>query len=49
MDANFDDKDGIWKSARGKGRHALKDGRTQDEAAAEIRALLGTPPFRAIC
>ena len=45
MDANFDDKDGIWKSARGKGRHAPKGRQTQDKATAEIRVLLGTPPF----
>ena len=45
LDANFDDKDGIWKSARGKGRHAPKGRQTDDEATAEIRVLLGTPPF----
>ncbi len=37
----LDDKKGIWKSGRGKGRKTPKGRQVTDEALAEVRALLG--------
>ncbi len=37
---------GIWKSGRGKGRATPKGRQLDDEALAEVRALLGTAPRR---
>ena len=42
----LDDKKGVWKSGRGKGRKTPKGRQPTDEALAEIRALLGDRPRR---
>jgi formate dehydrogenase len=45
--APLDQRDGVWKSGKGKGRHTPK-GRQVDEAALDdVRALLGDRPRRA--
>ena len=45
MDAIIDEN-GIWKSARGKGRKTPKGRQVTDQALAEIRSLLGDRPRR---
>ena len=45
MDAITDDN-GVWKSARGKGRKTPKGRQVDDQALAEVRALLGERPRR---
>ncbi len=42
----LDDKKGIWKSGRGKGRKTPKGRQVSDEALAAIQALLGDRPRR---
>jgi len=37
-------KDGVWKSGRGRGRHAPKGRQLDESAQAEITALLGDAP-----
>ena len=41
-----DDKNGVWKSGRGKGRHTPKGRQLDDAALSEVRALLGDAPRR---
>ena len=41
----LDQKDGVWKSGRGKGRGTPKGRQLDDAAWAEVRALLGPGPF----
>ncbi|MFZ3580797.1 NAD(P)H-dependent oxidoreductase subunit E [Loktanella sp. DJP18] len=41
----LDQKDGIWKSGKGKGRRTPKGRQLDDAAWAEVRALLGDGPF----
>ncbi len=41
-----EDGKGVWKSGRGKGRRTPKGRQVEDEALAEIRALLGDRPRR---
>ncbi len=40
LDQNNDDKNGVWKSARGKGRGTPKGRQLDDQAWDEVRALL---------
>ncbi len=42
----LDDKKGVWKSGRGKGRATPKGRQLDDTAWAEVRALLGDRPRR---
>ncbi len=42
----LDEKAGVWKSARGKGRTGVKGRGLDDAALAEVRALLGDRPRR---
>ncbi len=42
----LDDKGGVWKSGRGKGRKTPKGRQLEDQAWAEVRALLGDGPRR---
>jgi formate dehydrogenase beta subunit len=42
----LDDKAGVWKSGRGKGRNRPKGRALEDAALAEVRALLGDRPRR---
>tara|TARA_R110002110_G_scaffold114251_18_gene283419 strand:- start:8748 stop:10433 length:1686 start_codon:yes stop_codon:yes gene_type:complete len=42
----LDQQAGIWKSGKGKGRHATKGRQLDDGAWAEVRALLGDRPRR---
>ncbi|MEJ6397835.1 NAD(P)H-dependent oxidoreductase subunit E [Yoonia sp. 208BN28-4] len=42
----LDDKQGVWKSGKGKGRHTPKGRQLDDQAWDEVRALLGTGPYR---
>ena len=44
--AGEDPRKGVWKSGKGKGRHHTKGRQLQDEAWAEVRALLGDRPRR---
>lgn len=41
-----DDKNGVWKSGRGKGRSQPKGRQLDDAALSEVRALLGAAPRR---
>ncbi|SHF33074.1 NAD-dependent formate dehydrogenase flavoprotein subunit [Loktanella atrilutea] len=41
----LDEKDGIWKSGKGKGRRTPKGRQLDDAAWAEVRDLLGDGPF----
>ncbi|MDG1532577.1 MAG: NAD(P)H-dependent oxidoreductase subunit E [Paracoccaceae bacterium] len=41
---NAQNKDGIWKSGKGKGRNQPKGRQYEDGAMAEVRALLGDKP-----
>ncbi|MFT5870916.1 MAG: hypothetical protein ACI8TF_003047, partial [Paracoccaceae bacterium] len=43
----FDDRKGVWKSGKGKGRHTTKGRQYDDAALAEVIALLGEQPRRA--
>ncbi|AUH32428.1 NAD(P)H-dependent oxidoreductase subunit E [Paracoccus tegillarcae] len=40
----MDDRKGIWKSGRGKGRHTPKGRQVDDEALEQVRVLLGEAP-----
>jgi len=40
------EKDGVWKSGRGRGRHAPKGRQVDDSAVDEVRSLLGDAPRR---
>ena len=42
----LDDKKGVWKSGKGKGRHRPKGRQVEDTAWDDIRALLGDAPRR---
>ena len=42
----LDDKKGVWKSGKGKGRHTPKGRQIDDAAWAEVKALLGDQPRR---
>ena len=42
----LDDRTGVWKSGRGKGRKTPKGRQVEDAALAEVRALLGDKPRR---
>jgi formate dehydrogenase len=42
----LDDKPGVWKSGKGKGRRTPKGRQLDDEALAEVRRLLGDRPRR---
>ena len=42
----LDERPGVWKQGRGKGRHTPKGRQVADEALAEVRALLGDRPRR---
>src|SRR5690606_4716145 len=42
----LDERKGVWKSGKGKGRHTTKGRQLEDQAWAEIKALLGTAPRR---
>lgn len=42
----LDDRKGVWKSGRGKGRHTPKGRQFDDTALAEVQALLGDRPRR---
>ena len=41
-----ENKKGVWKSGRGKGRHTPKGRQLDDGAHAEVRALVGTDPLK---
>lgn len=43
----LDEKKGVWKSGKGKGRHTPKGRQLDDQAWDEVRALLGDRPRRA--
>ena len=43
----LDNRDGVWKSGKGKGRHTPKGRQLDDAAWAEVQALLGDQPRRA--
>jgi len=42
----LDDKKGVWKSGKGKGRHTPKGRQLDDVAWDEVKALLGDQPRR---
>ncbi|WP_069299628.1 NAD(P)H-dependent oxidoreductase subunit E [Neptunicoccus sediminis] len=42
----LDERKGVWKSGKGKGRHTPKGRQVQDEALEEVQALLGGRPRR---
>ncbi len=42
----LDNRDGVWKSGKGKGRHTPKGRQLDDAAWAEVQALLGDRPRR---
>ena len=42
----LDDRKGVWKSGRGKGRKTPKGRQLDDGALAEVQALLGDRPRR---
>ncbi len=42
----LDEKQGVWKSGKGKGRHTPKGRQLDDQAWAEVKALLGAAPYR---
>ena len=42
----LDDKKGVWKSGKGKGRHRPKGRQVEDQAWDEVRGLLGDQPRR---
>ncbi|KMW60493.1 tungsten-containing formate dehydrogenase beta subunit [Candidatus Rhodobacter oscarellae] len=44
--APLDDRTGVWKQGRGKGRKTPKGRQVQDSALEEVRALLGDRPRR---
>ncbi|MBR9865416.1 MAG: NADH-quinone oxidoreductase subunit F, partial [Rhodobacteraceae bacterium] len=42
----LDERKGVWKSGKGKGRHTPKGRQVQDEALGDVQALLGDRPRR---
>ena len=42
----LDERKGVWKSGKGKGRHTPKGRQLEDQSWAEVRALLGEGPRR---
>ena len=44
--APLDDRKGVWKEGRGKGRKTPKGRQVDDSALADVRALLGERPRR---
>ena len=42
----LDERKGVWKSGKGKGRHTPKGRQLEDQAWAEVQALLGDAPRR---
>ena len=42
----LDERKGVWKSGKGKGRHTPKGRQLEDGAWDEVRALLGDAPRR---
>ncbi len=46
LDKKTGGKPGVWKSGRGKGRHTPKGRQLDDQALAEVQALLGDRPRR---
>ena len=42
----LDERKGVWKSGKGKGRHTPKGRQLEDQPWAEVRALLGEGPHR---
>lgn len=42
----LDEKKGVWKSGKGKGRHGPKGRQLDDQALAEVKGLLGDRPRR---
>ncbi|MEO1284776.1 MAG: NAD(P)H-dependent oxidoreductase subunit E [Pseudomonadota bacterium] len=42
----LDDREGVWKRARGKGRHTPKGRQVEDQPWEEVRSLLGNRPRR---
>ncbi|MEM6407041.1 MAG: NAD(P)H-dependent oxidoreductase subunit E [Pseudomonadota bacterium] len=46
LDNNSQDRKGVWKSGRGKGRHTPKGRQLEDQAWEEVKALLGDQPRR---
>ncbi len=42
----LDDRSGVWKSGKGKGRHTPKGRQLEDQAWEEVRELLGDAPRR---
>ncbi len=42
----LDEQKGVWKSGKGKGRHTPKGRQLEDQALAEVQALLGERPRR---
>lgn len=42
----LDERKGVWKSGKGKGRHTPKGRQLEDQAWAEVRELLGETPRR---
>ena len=46
LDADGDDRKGVWKSGRGKGRRTPKGRQLEDSALADVRELLGDRPRR---
>ncbi|WGI20849.1 NAD(P)H-dependent oxidoreductase subunit E [Amylibacter sp. IMCC11727] len=42
----LDERKGVWKSGKGKGRHTPKGRQVQDDALGDIQALLGDRPRR---
>lgn len=43
----FDDRKGVWKSGKGKGRHTTKGRQLDEQAWGEVRAILGDAQPRA--
>ena len=44
LDEPKGDRKGVWKSGRGKGRATPKGRQLEDQALADVRALLERPP-----
>ena len=42
----LDERKGVWKSGKGKGRHTPKGRQLDDAAMAEVQALIGHMPVR---
>lgn len=42
----LDERKGVWKSGKGKGRHTPKGRQVDDEALSDVQALLGDTPRR---